>query len=202
MPSLSFEPAQLLQVKFEAVRGRPYSDRISLVLAFRLLGITSPGLDVFAVLDELDYMEGFASGSKTKSETQFKRAPLAPFWHKHFASARHILPNIMIRWNVQHGGNKDFDELLNRIATAFGNDPEAWQKHLAHALTVGAVEDRAKRGFTGDWIIYGKHEGRNYYFDLASHEEGESQNADALYGKLKSGCAAEFPFLFTTLRDV
>ena len=201
MSSLSLEPAQLLQIKSEAVRERPYSDRVSVALAFRLLGITTQGLDVFAVLDEIDYLEGAASGSKTKPETPFRRAPLAPFWHKHFASARHILPNIIVRWNIKNGGNKDLGNLLNRIAAEFGDDSEAWQKQLAHALTVGAVEDRAKRGFTGDWLIYGKHDGKNYYLDLACHEEGEPENADALYEKLKKGCAAEFPFLFTARRD-
>jgi hypothetical protein len=49
---------------------------------------------------------------------------------------------------------------------------------------------------TGDWMVFGKHEGKNYYLELATHHEGEKHNADKLFEKLRLGCAAEFPFIF------
>ena len=196
MASISLHPDEILQLKTEAVRQRPYAARISIALAFRLLGVTSPGFDVFAVLDELDYLEGIRPNSKTKPEAPFGHAPLTPFWHKHFASARHILPNIGIRWGMKSGGNRDLTNLVEGIARAYGDDPEAWQKQLAHEFVVGAIEDRAKRGFTGDWIIYAKHEGNSYYLDLADHHEGETPNAPELLKKLRIGCEYEFPFIF------
>jgi hypothetical protein len=57
--------------------------------------------------------------------------------------------------------------------------------------------DRAKRGLSGDWIIFGKHADRNYYLDLATHDEGkQGAPSERLYKKLREGSAAEFPFLF------
>lgn len=55
-------------------------------------------------------------------------------------------------------------------------------------------EDRVARGLTGDWIIFGIHESKNYYLDLGTHSEGE--DGESLYKKLRNGCQAEFPFLF------
>ena len=196
MASISLDTDQILQLKAEAVRRRPFAERISLALAFRLLGIMSADLDAMAVLDELDYLEGIKPNSKTKREEPFRHAPLAPFWHKHFSSARHIIPNIGIRWGIKNGGNKDLTNLIEGIARVHGDEPEVWQKQLAHALIVEAIEDRTRRGLTGDWIIYAKHEGRNYYLDLAGHHEGVRQNAPDLFQKLRKGCEAEFPFLF------
>lgn len=194
MTSLSLDFSQLLQIKREAIGERPYADRISVALAIRLLGTL--GLHIFSVLDELDYLEGWKSYSKTKREAPFKHAPLVPFWHKHFASPRHITKNVSIRWGFENGGNGDLLKLIERTILESGDDPDAWQKRLAHELVMGAMGDREKRGLTGDWIIYAKHEEKNYYLDLASHDEGTSSNSSALYQKLKVGCAAEFPFLF------
>ena len=196
MPTVSLDKEQLRLMKKQAVRERNYADRISVAFAFRLLGITSDSLDVFSVLDELDYLEGIASASKTKAERAFKHPPLIPFWHKHFASARHVASNIMIRWNMGGGGNRDLAKLIENVAAKYGDYEQEWPAQLAHALTVGAIEERQERGLTGDWIIYGKHEGKNHYLDLATHNEGTLENSTNLYEKLKSGCAAEFPFLF------
>jgi hypothetical protein len=77
-----------------------------------------------------------------------------------------------------------------------GEDPDAWPNHLTHQLVIGGFEERTERGLTGDWLIYAKHEGLNYYVDLSTHEEGVGAQAETLFIKLKNGSKAEFPFLF------
>lgn len=196
MASVSLNKEQILLVKQEAVRGKPYADRISIALAFRLLGLTAQSLDVFAVLDELDYLEGIDAHSKTKPESQFRRPPLASFWHKHFFSARNLATNVTTRWNMENGGNNDLQKLISEVAASHGNEPDAWPNQLVHRLIVEGFEDRFRRGLTGDWIVYAKHDGLNYYLDLATHQEGVGDAASLLYAKLKDGCHAEFPFLF------
>lgn len=84
MASVSLDQEQLKKLKVEAIRGRSYWDRISVALAFRLLDKTDPHFDYFSVLDELDYLEGTRPSSRTKTEQQFTKKPLHPFWHKHF----------------------------------------------------------------------------------------------------------------------
>lgn len=164
----------------------------------RLLFADDPYFDPSAVLLELDRLEGHSRGISTKNEAPFrKNGPLARVWHKHFFSARHLLKNLNIRWNASGGGNGALDQIINEVASEHGEDPERWQARLAHRLVVEAFEDRAgAQRLTGDWIIYGKHEGSNYYLDLATHEEAQAYGDEKLLDKLRAGSAAEFPFLF------
>jgi hypothetical protein len=42
---------------------------------------------------------------------------------------------------------------------------------------------------------HAKHEGKNYYLALATHDEVRSDPA-GFYDRIKRGCSDEFPFLF------
>lgn len=196
MVTVSLDREQLNKLKIEAARGRSYWDRISAALAFRLLDTSDPYFDYFSVLDELDYLEGIKPISRTKAEQQFKKKPLHPFWHKHFFLARHLPRNVSVRWNLQDGGNSDLTKLLDEVTEAYGESPNDWPNYLTHRLVVQGFEERAQRGLTGDWIIFAKHNAKNFYLDLAIHEEGKKYKADALLKRLRNGSHAEFPFLF------
>jgi hypothetical protein len=198
MVSVSLDREQLKKLKLEAVRGRSYWDRISIALAFRLLDTSDPYFDYFSVLDELDYLEGITPTSRTKAEEQFGRKPLHPLWHKHFFLAEHVPRNVGVRWNLHDGGNKDLTKMLGEIVENSGESPEVWPDYLTHRLVVQGFEERAQRGLTGDWIIFAKHDGKNFYLDLAIHEEGEECRADTLLQRIRNGSHAEFPFLFET----
>ena len=70
-------------------------------------------------------------------------------------------------------------------------------KLLAYRLYMGALEERSEaKGVTGDWIVFAKHGGNNYYLDLATHEEGDVENAPGLLNKLRNSSSMDFPFLF------
>ena len=194
---VSLDKEQISRLKAEAARGKPYTERISISLACRLLNSSDPRFNPFAVLDEIDYLEGITKASRTKSEAQFKKSPLYPFWHKHFFSAQHLIKNVGIRWNMPNGGNRDLDKMIHDVVTQYGEDPDAWPGYLAHQLVIGGLTDRAERGLTGDWLVYAKYENSNYYLDLATHEEGVGDQANTLFKKLKNGSQTEFPFLFS-----
>ncbi|AYH43666.1 hypothetical protein CDA09_09765 [Azoarcus sp. DN11] len=196
MVRVSFDREQIKALKLHATRGRPYWDRISVALAFRLLDTSDPYFSYFAVLDELDYMEGIRPASSTKAEEQFRRKPLHPLWHKHFFLPKHVSRNVDVRWNLLDGGNKDLTKMLGEVTENFGEDPEVWTNYLTHRLVVQGFEERARRGLTGDWIIFGKHDGKNFYLDLAVHEEGDEHGAAALLQRIRAGSQAEFPFFF------
>lgn len=194
MAKVSFDKDQISVVKRALVNNRPYADRMSLAFAVRLLCVKTDLREDPFVLDEVDYLEALCSRSRTKREEQFRHPPLHPFWHKHYSAPRHFWKNIGIRWNLSGGGNRDLQSMLNDVAERHGSDPDRWQRIAPHWLVVEGYKDRAERGLTGDWIIFAKHEGQNYYLDLATHEEGTDQRR--LYEKLRQGSAAEFPFLF------
>ena len=194
--SVSLDREQLKKLKSKAVRGRSYAERISVALALRLLDTSDPYFNYFSVLDELDYLEGIKPNSRTKTEQQFRNKPLYPFWHKHFFLAKHVMRNVSVRWNFHDGGNKDLTRLSAEVTESYGEDTELWQNYLTHRLVIQGFEERAQRGLTGDWIIFARHKGKNFYLDLAIHEEGKDGSADDLFQRLKNGSHAEFPFLF------
>jgi len=77
------------------------------------------------------------------------------------------------------------------------NQSDRWIEELAYKVGIeGFREGADAQRLTGNWIVYGIHNGLNYYLDLASHEEGEGNNACRLLAKLSAGDRAEFPFLF------
>ena len=192
MASASFSSDEQHAIKWGVTDGRSYADRISLAFAIRLFMVKTGLREDHLILDEMDYLEGLRSRSKTKREEQFRYPPLHPFWHKHYSAPRHILRNISIRWALNGPGNRDLHALLHKLSKTHGNDN--WQGALVHKLVHDGFRDRANRGFTGDWIIYAKYEGSRYYLDLAAHEEGA--DGERLYQKLRHGSFAEFPFLF------
>ncbi len=196
MVSVSLDREQIKKLKMEAVRGRSYWDRVSVAFAFRLLDTSDPYFDYFSVLDELDYMERIRPSSRTKAEQQFRKKPLHSLWHKHFFLAKHVPRNIVVRWNLNENGNRDLTNLLSEVTENYGENPYMWPNYLTHRLVTQGFEERAERGLTGDWIIFAKHDGMNFYLDLAIHEEGEECNADALLQRIRNGSHAEFPFLF------
>lgn len=208
---ISLSRDEMGTIKRQILMDRPYADRVSFALAVRISGMPARGLDSFSVLDELDFLEGYRPVSCAVAATQFKHPPLFPFWHKHFWSARHILRNLVVRWGLDRNGNRDLDKLIESVLSEYGHDPDVWSGVLADKMVLGGFHDRARcghaatiqeiqpgqrrgYGLTGDWVIYGKYSGKNYYLDLASHKEGEA--ADELMTKLRNGSAAEFPFLF------
>ena len=175
-----------------------FSDRISVGFAIRLEIQRAAHGDEHHVLWEIEHLEKGIE-TTTKPASQFKFPPLHPFWHKHFSSYRHTLRNIGERWNVSRGGgNRDLKAMIDRVADECGRDPDLWPKKIAHDCIIGALEERsADRRMSGDWIIFAKYNGQNYYLDLATHEEGlPGGPAEHLYERLKQGSSAEFPFLF------
>ena len=194
MKRVGFSMDEIKAIKRALVGDRPYADRISLGFAARLLLIKNDLKEDHFVLDEIDHLEGFRPGSKTKGEEQFLHPPLHPFWHKHYSAPRHLLRNIDERWGLRGSGNRDLQAMIRDVANTHGNDPEVWQGIISYRLVIDGYNDRAQRGLTGDWIIFAKHNGRNYYLDLATHHEG--RDPQRLHVKLRQGSAAEFPFVF------
>jgi hypothetical protein len=201
MAKMTLSLEQLALLKSEALSHAPYASRVSLALVLRLAGYSD---DVVPVLRQIDALEGLKQKTTVREERQFKHPPLFPFWHAHYFASRHALRNIGERWNIARGqGNRDLQAAISAVAKQHGHDPDTWPRALAHRVFIEGMTERANANrLTGDWIIYAKHNGQNYYLDLAQHEEAEGHsNSDQLMRKLRAGSAAEFPFLFSPLSE-
>jgi hypothetical protein len=190
----SFSDEERRAIKSGITGYRPYANRVSFAFATRLFMLKAKLREDHFVLDELDYLEGISPRSRTKKEEQFRHSPLHPFWHKHFSAPRHFIRNIGIQWGLAGKGNRRLMQMLQQVAHEYGDDHDQWPKVTAHKLVIEGSQNRSIQGLTGDWIIFGKHGGQNYYLDLAEHEEADT--SQRLYEKLRAGNFAEFPFLF------
>lgn len=195
----SFTFDEIFDLKMKFFKSEDISRRCSSAIFFKILlfdDLYAAGSSVFL---EIDCLEKGISTS-TKPASQFKRPPLKPLWHKHFQANRHLYRNIMERWGLSNGeGNLDLKRMTLKVAEEFGNDVKIWPGALAHRLVMGGLDERiAAQRMTGDWIIFAKHDNKNYYLDLATHAHPRGDiNENALMDNIKGNCVHEFPFLFS-----
>lgn len=198
---LSLGPDERHKLKVNLLLERRYSDRVSTAMALHLGLNLSSRRDYFEVLDELDFLEGQYGASRTKPATQFTDARLHGLWHKNYSCARHLPMNVALAWGLGRGGrgNSKLDSMIQDIANRLGDHPDAWKVFAYHFID--GYKYRAERPprvkearLTGDWIVFAKHRGQNYYLTLASHAEGASPQQ--LFDTIRRHCEPEFPFLF------
>jgi len=159
--------------------------RYSKLFVFKLiLYVHFEGVEGHFILDQLRALEGLPNNAPaTKTATMFARDPLKGLWHQHFFSARFLAHNML----NQIGG----DKLMPIVERIF--DPEKSQtvtremiNELANVTTIDAIRQREAEGkLTGEWIVFAKHQGQNYYLTLAVHPEDKAGDM-ALYEELKA----------------
>ena len=164
--------------------------RISeLILLDSFVYVTEFGVDPSNIIEEIKNLENVDGNAETKPATAFNRPPLRGLWHKHFFCHHFLMHNIT---NALKGGK--LKALINDVMESSKSSlvtPEMISE-LAHRVTHEPVEDRAKnKKLTGEWIVFAKHNGKNYYLCLSTHDAGDQQIAD----RIRENCVREFSFL-------
>ena len=176
------------------------SNRYSALLLLGLYGgLKSEQLNPAKVVNEVRALEGIAQPSSLKGPIRFKYPPLKGLWHKHYLPDG--LPT-MTR-NVQNAlrvyGLPYFRTMIDE-ARATGEQRFVTAEHVRH-IANDAVHGNLQRRIadhtmTGEWIIYAKHEGENYYLCLATHDEATHA---LVRQQINAICCKEFPFLSALL---
>jgi hypothetical protein len=150
------------------------------------------GINPFQIVDEIRALEGPAKATRTKPASQFSRIPLKGLWHKHFFCSRFLAHNI-----TTHLSGGKLDKLVSEVLDP-NKSPvvtESMIRELSHRVAVEPFEQRAaERKLTGEWVVFAKHEGKNYYLCLATHGTEDQ----SIYDSIKAACWPQFPFLATT----
>lgn len=172
-----------------AAPGR-YSAVILLELYARMMNPNIPG-DPRKVVAEISALEGKRDSVGTKPATEFSHPPLKGLWHKHYIFDG--LPSLVT--NIQLGLGKTgtkrlvdeiFDPSVSPVVT------KEMVNQLAMEVVHGTLDRRREaQRLTGEWIVFARHNGENYYLCLGTHDSGD----DAIFGKVKELCPLEFPFL-------
>jgi len=147
------------------------------------------GINPAMIVEEVKALEGHPACVRTKPASEFRKEPLKGLWHKHFFSARFIAKNIQ---NQLSGGRlrEIIDEVLDPETDS--SVTEQMTNELSRRVVSETFEDREAEGkLTGEWIVFAKHEGKNYYLTVSTHNAGD----DMIYEQIKSICFRQFPFL-------
>ena len=169
--------------------------RFSALLAGQLLSQTHAGqINPAKALVEIEALEGIGRGSRTKAATVYKHAPLKNLWHKHFQGEglQSVAQNV--RKGMRRYGSPLFASRSKEAADA--DEMRYVQPQDIPALVNDLVQknyDRvaADNALTGDWLIFAKYQGKNYYLCVAKHATGD----EAIRAEIDRVCVAQFPFL-------
>ncbi|MFH0295655.1 hypothetical protein AAFX91_00225 [Bradyrhizobium sp. 31Argb] len=147
-------------------------------------------LHVHQILDEIAILEGVSpKRSLTKPESELGRPPLRGLWHKHFMQPAYIAKNLVNYWNP---------EKLEQLEREVPRD--RWIHHFViegYSQRAGNAppSEGLQPALTGQWIVFAKHQGINYYLTLGRHAEDEE-----IWRRCRA-CAPEFPDLSILQED-
>jgi hypothetical protein len=151
-----------------------------------------PGYPI-KIVAEIRGLEGIGGPVGTKPAEQFRDPPLRGLWRKHYL----VGGLLSTGKNVGLGFGKKKRELRRIIKDNYNPSTahlpsETIARNLANAVTNIYTARASEQRLTGEWIIFAKHEGRNYYLCLAQHNEGDT----AIFERVQK-CIDEFSFLRT-----
>ncbi|SFK71680.1 hypothetical protein [Caulobacter sp. UNC279MFTsu5.1] len=170
--------------------------RVSNLILFELFGRMYTGtLDTLPakIIHEMRALEGTAPPLGTlKQEAFSKKGILRGLYKKHYllGAGSSVPMNVSLEL-------KNNPERLREIVMSQWNPstadlaPEAVAARIANGVTGLYLERKNRKKLTGEWIIYAKHGGKNYYLTLARHDEGDEN----ILERVTDYCVGEFPWL-------
>jgi hypothetical protein len=150
------------------------------------------GLDPAFIVDQVRALEGEGSHRGMKPATQFKHPPLAGLYHQHFFAPQFLAQNMLVQL-----GKKGIDRFVHEAFVEGDFPTEDKIADLARKLTFDQYEARyEQQKLTGEWIVFAKHEGKNYYLTVSRHTDPKKPEEDqALFREIEYYCYRQFPFL-------
>jgi hypothetical protein len=148
------------------------------------------GVSPAQVIEEIKHLEGLAPSQQTKPATEFKGALLKGLWHKHFLPT---LPSSFAHNILNHFGKNGLGKLVEDVLDPAKSSTITREliDELAHRVVEESIVDRgAAEKLTGEWIIFAKEDGQNYYLCISPHTSGDENILNHV-----RVCAHEFPFL-------
>lgn len=172
-------------LKLYTEQEKRFSDTLVEQLAIH---IETRTLNVFSIYDVVALLEGKPNRAyPTKKEDKFKYPPLKGLWKKHVFQASYMLKNLLLC--------RDTDPVKLSISTT-GDINENIDFAIADYLVNQSFYKRAsKSALTGEWLVFAKHNEKNYYLTLGEHGHDDIVRLNV------DKCVDEFPFLANILSE-
>lgn len=175
--------------------------RYSFVLVLHLFGGWKSGFQgPEKIIHEIQALEAGVSTS-LKAPIQNKHPPLKGLWHKHYLQDG--LPSLArnVQLALKRYGMPYFEQKIREAAEAgeerymTADDLMAVANDVVHGNLGRRREDEA---MTGEWLLFAKHEGQNYYLAVTTHD---SSAHPQIRQQIDTICCHEFPFLTKLLAE-
>jgi hypothetical protein len=148
------------------------------------------GVNPAYVVTEIKHIE-HGTKSRTAAAEEFKHPPLEGLWHKHYFAARLPPDNA----TNEHGKtNVGIANARKNLSAQSEEAPCTPHGEIAREVVISAFEQGSDRhALTGEWIVFAKHDGKNYYLRACNHlnVNGDQQ----LYDEIEMLGFRQFPFL-------
>ncbi|KQZ35115.1 hypothetical protein [Duganella sp. Root1480D1] len=187
---IKVEPEEL--AKYAAAKGLEelIPGRYSSLFVFNLMNLERVFLiDASPVIKEIMQLEGLGDGLQMKPATEFRGSQLKGLWHQHFFV---VHPSAMAHNIQNHLGKHGLERLVAKMLPLGEVVTEAALNALTNAIVTESLEKRANaQKLTGEWIVFAKQHGKNYYLSIETHQQSDERVAS----NLRIACLPQFPFL-------
>lgn len=171
-----------------------FRERVSDHLVTQLRDLLEEGrVHIEGIVDEIRYLEGLRDRTRTKKAKRFSGGKLKGLWHTHFfnGDVSEQARNYKKLFQKEGVFEKIYMEIVSQT-----DDLKAVPRKLAERIVEKQFDDISNaKAWTGDWVIYAKHNGSNYYLMLVTHSE-PGDDTDLIYYEIEEKCKNQFPFLF------
>lgn len=175
--------------------------RYSLILVLHLFGgWKSQRQGPEKIIHEIQALEaGVSTGFK--APIQNRHPPLKGLWHKHYLQdgLSSLAQNVQLAFKKY--GMPYFDQKVREAEEA--GEKRFMTTEEINALTSDLVHGnlgrrRKDEAMTGEWLVFAKHEGQNYYLAVTTHD---SSSHPHIRQQIDAICCHEFPFLNKLLAE-
>lgn len=190
MPTFNFTPSE----ENDFFKIAEFRERISDHLVTQLRDLLEEGrVRTGAIVDEIRYLEGLRDRTRTKKAKKFSGGKLKGFWHTHFfnGGVSEQARNYMKLLEKEGAFERIYKEIVVQTA-----DPVEVSRKVAERIVAKQFDDiNSAKAWTGNWVIYAKYNGANYYLMVVTHSK-PGEDTDPIYYELEDKCKNQFPFLF------
>ncbi|OBU34871.1 hypothetical protein CTM76_03625 [Photobacterium phosphoreum] len=194
--SIQVEITEKELLKFENISGISWKIKGSysrlfladLIVFNQLFGVGSD--EIFMILN--NYENGI-NHAGIKSPSAFRYHPLKGLLHIHFSASVYIAQNIKLGL-----GKNGLKQIINETLNKEDLSPEQQSVEIAKRMVDKTlIQRRSDKKMTGEWVVYTKYQGKNYYLCLARHND----NDQSIRNRIEEHCLNEFPFLRSILSN-
>lgn len=142
--------------------------------------------DTFDLTHPIKVLEGLSSSDSTGRAERFNHPPLTGLYKKHFTSPRFLVKN-QLNFLRSKQGEHHFNNVWDEAAKISGSHyiDNTFTKYLTHHMVHDPIAIKsASKKMTGEWVVFHKLDGVNYYLTIAFH--GETN--DKIYKRVALAC--------------